>query len=98
MSVMAKQSSKQYNVGLMQPDEVNALRETVKEFMSRVSNVDNEIELLKEDRKELIAEFSEKLDIKTLTAALKVLKIQQGVQHRDTYDLFLAVLEDPSTV
>ncbi len=93
---MAKQAPRQYNVAEMAPDEVNALRALVKEFMDRVSNVDNEIETLKEDRKELIEEFSEKLDMKTLQAALKVLRIQQGVQHRDTYDLFVAVLTDPA--
>lgn len=96
MGFMAKQAPKQYNVAEMQPDEVNALRALVKEFMDRVSNVDNEIEQLKEDRKELIEEYSEKLDMKTLTAALKILKIQQGVQHKDTFDLFMEALTDPA--
>lgn len=93
---MAKQAPKQYNTADMMPDEINALRSLVKEFMSRVSNVDNEIETLKEDRKDLIEEYSSKLDMKTLTAALRVLRIQQGVQHRDTFDLFLAALTDPA--
>lgn len=86
----------QYNVAEMQPDELNALRTLVKEFMTRVANVDNEIELLKDDRKELIEEYKEKLDMKTLQAALKVLRIQQGVQHKDTYDLFIEALTDPT--
>lgn len=93
---MVKQAPKQYNVASMQPDEINALRATVKEFMNRMSSVDNEIETLKEDRKALVEEFFEKLDLKTLQAALKVLKIQQGVQHKDTYDLFMEVLTDPT--
>ena len=86
----------QYNVSELQPDEINALRALVKEFMTRMSNIDNEIELLKDDRKELIEDFKEKLDMKTLQAALKVLKIQQGVQHRDTFDLFIEALTDPA--
>lgn len=93
---MAKQAPKQYNVAEMQPDEINALRTLVKEFMERAQTIDNEIETLKEDRKELIEEFKEKLDMKTLQAALKVLKIQQGVQHKDTYDLFIEALTDPA--
>lgn len=93
---MAKQAPKQYNVAEMAPDEVGAVRALVKEFMTRASNIDNEIEALKDDRKELIEEFKDKLDMKTLTAALKVLKIQQGVQHMDTYDLFIAALTDPA--
>jgi uncharacterized protein (UPF0335 family) len=85
-------SVKNYNVETMQPDEINSLRTLVKEFMGKIESVDNEIELLKGDRKEIIEEYQEKLDMKTLQAALRVLKIQQGVQHKDTYDLFLEAL------
>jgi uncharacterized protein (UPF0335 family) len=91
-----KQSPTQYNVAALQPDEIGALRDLVKEFVGRVENIDNEIELLKEDRKSVIEEYAEKLDMKTLQAALKVLKIQQGVDHKDTYDLFLEALTDPA--
>jgi len=91
-----KQSPAQYNVANLQPDEIGALRELVKEFVGRVENIDNEIELLKEDRKTVIEEYSERLDMRTLQAALKVLKIQQGVDHKDTYDLFLEALTDPA--
>ena len=91
-----KQSPAQYNVANLQPDEIGALRDLVKEFVGRVENIDNEIELLKEDRKSVIEEYSERLDMKTLQAALKVLKIQSSVDHRDTYDLFLEALTDPA--
>ena len=94
---MAKKLTvKNYNVDLMQPDEVGALRTLVKEFVTKIEAVDNEIELLKGDRKEIIEEYSNKLDLKVLQAAMKVVKIQQGVAHRDTFDLFLEVL-DPTT-
>jgi uncharacterized protein (UPF0335 family) len=93
---MAKESAKNYNTALLQPDELKALKALVKEFIERVQNVDNEIETLKEDRKTIIEEYQDKLDLKTLQAALKVLKIQQGVQHRDTYDLFMSTLTDPA--
>lgn len=89
-----KNNSKNYNIAVMQPTEINALRALVKEFVDRITNIDNEIELLKEDRKEVINEYSDKLDYKTLQAALKVIKIQEGVAHKDTYDLFIEVLED----
>lgn len=85
---------KQYNVAVMQPTEINALRALVKEFIGKIQTVDDEIELLKEDRKEIIEEYSQKLDYKTLQSALKVVKIQQGVEHKDTYDLFMEVLEE----
>lgn len=89
---MPKQQQKQYNVAHLQPDEINALRALVKEFVSRIETIDNEIELLKQDRKEVIEEYQEKLDMKTLQAALKVVKIQNGVAHRDTFDLFFEAL------
>ena len=93
---MPKQSVKNYNVASMQPDEVNALRTLVKEFVGKIESIDNEIELLKMDRKEVIEEYQEKLDMKTLQAALRVAKIQQGVAHRDTFDLFMEALDvDP---
>jgi len=96
---MSKQQGplKQYNVAEFQPDELNALKALVLEFITRLSNVDNEIEQLKEDRKDLVDEYRGKLDMKTLQAALKVLRIQQGVQHKDTYDLFIEALKDPTT-
>jgi len=94
---MAKKLTvKNYNIDLMQPDEVGALRTLVKEFVTKIEAVDNEIELLKGDRKEIIEEYTEKLDMRTLTAALRVLKIQEGVEHKDTYDLFLEALTDPA--
>ena len=89
-----KTPEKQYNIAALQPDEINALRALVKEFIGKVESVENEIELLKTDRKELIEEYSEKLDMKTLTAALRVIKIQKGVQHKDTYDLFVEALSE----
>ena len=87
---------KQYNIAEKMPDEINALRALVKEFIGKIEAVDNEVELLKGDRKEIIEEYSEKLDMKTLTAALRVVRIQQGVQHRDTFDLFIETLTDPA--
>jgi len=90
---MAKKLTvKNYNVDLMQPDEVGALRKLVKEFVTKIEAVDNEIELLKGDRKEIIEEYSTKLDLKVLQAAMKVVKIQESVAHKDTFDLFLEVL------
>lgn len=89
-------TAKNYNVAHLQPDEVNALKAMVKEFVMKVEAVDNEIELLKNDRKEIIEEYQDKLDMRSLQAALKVLRIQKDVSHRDTFDLFVEVLTDPA--
>ena len=96
MSKKTKGPEKQYNIALMQPDEIGALRTLVKEFVGKIEAVESEIELLKEDHKEIIEEYSEKLDMKVLNAALRVAKIQSTVAHRDTFDLFMEVLSDPA--
>lgn len=83
-------------VAEMQPDEINALRALVKEFMSKVEEIDNEIETLKGDRKEIIEDYSEKLDMKTLQTALRVIKLQNSVARKDAYDLFMEALTDPA--
>jgi len=95
---MSKRAPKNYNVAIMQPDELGALRNLVKEFITKVEAINNEIELLKSDRKDVIEEYTDKLDMKTLQAALKVLKIQQAVAHRDTYDLFIEALTEATAL
>lgn len=93
---MGKKKAPEINVAELQPDELNALKVTVKEFLDKVETIENEIEGLKEDRKSVLEEYAEKLDMKTLQAALKVLKIQRGVAHRDSFDVFMEVLTDPA--
>jgi|SRR5579863_3247889 len=83
-------------VAEMMPDEINAVRELVKEFMSKAENIDNEIETLKNDKKELIEEYKSKLDMKTLQLALRIIKLQSAVQRRDAFDLFMEALTDPA--
>ncbi len=78
----------------MQPDELNALKLVVKEFVERLTVIKNEQETLKEDEKALIEEFKEKLDMKTLKAALRVLKIHSQIAHKDTFDSFMEVLTE----
>lgn len=84
----------------LQPDELNALKALVKEFIGKVESVDNEIELLKQDRKEIIEEYSEKLDMQTLQLALRIIKLQNSVARKDAFDLFMEALtkdDVPST-
>jgi len=81
-----------------QPDELGELKSVVGEFVRRLKTVDAELELLKEQRKDLIEEFKEKLDMKTLAAAIRSVKIKKKVQHKDTFDFFVDVLETYETV
>jgi len=91
---MAKKKQPEIDVATLQPDELNALKEVVREFIKRLTNVENELTTLKEDRKALLEEFSEKLDIKTLQTAMKVVKVEAEIQHRSSYDTFKELLVD----
>lgn len=65
----------------------------VKEFRSRFENIENEISLLGEDRKALIEEFSDRIDMKTMKKAMSVLKIKTSVQNQGTFDEYSEILE-----
>jgi uncharacterized protein (UPF0335 family) len=77
-------------------NDTEEVKATVNEFMSRLNNIENELETLKEDKKELISEFKQKLDVKTLQACLRILKIKRSVEHKGTFDTLMEVLQDPT--
>lgn len=76
-----------------QPDELNELAAIVEEFTKKIAYVENEMETLKEDRKAIVEEYKEKLDMKTLNAAMKIVKVKRGAEHKHTLDTFLDILE-----
>lgn len=57
--------------------------ETVKELVERLTRIESEQKLLSEDKKHLIAEYKDKLDVKAVQAAIRVAKIRAK---RDTSD------------
>jgi len=89
-----KSKSQAVDVATLQPDELNELKKVVQEYISRKESIENEIQMLKDDSKELDIEYSEKLDMKTLNVALKTLKLEKSVQFKDTFDLFLDALKN----
>jgi uncharacterized protein (UPF0335 family) len=58
-------------------------QEVVKELVEKLRNVDNEIKLLQEDRKELLEEYKEKLDLKAFKAALRIVKARENVDQNE---------------
>ena len=72
-----------------------ALKEDVREFMTRLVNIENERDILKEDRKTLFDEFKEKLDTKAFRAALSIYKIRlKNVDSTDTIETMVDILEE----
>ena len=75
------------------PDNFNDLKPIVSEFVSRMRTLENEEQLLRESKKELVEEYSEKLDTKTLKLALRLVDIKKKVTQKHHFDMFLEILE-----
>ncbi len=48
----------------------------IKELAERYVRIEGEIKLLQEDKKQLLAEFKDKLDVKAFMAALRIVRIR----------------------
>ena len=81
-----------------QPDELGALKTLVEEFIDKFNSIEQELDLLKESQKELVEEYSDRLDMKTLKAAMRTVKIKKKVDHKDTFDVFCEILDQKETV
>ena len=68
-------------------------KQTVAELVERLTKVNNEIKLLQEDRRELLADYKEKLDIKAFKAAMRITKMREEVDEAQL-DNILLVMED----
>lgn len=66
--------------------------ETVKELINRINQIDNEIKLLQEDRKGVLEDYKDRLDIKAFKAAMKIVKIRESVDSSEL-DQIIDVLE-----
>ena len=64
----------------------------VKELVEKVTQIDNEIKLLQEDRKTVLEEYKEKLDLKAFKAALRIVKMRENVDQTEL-DNILNILE-----
>jgi uncharacterized protein (UPF0335 family) len=60
-----------------------ASQDIIKELVEKLNTVDNEIKLLQEDRKELLEEYKEKLDLKAFKAALRIVKARENVDQNE---------------
>jgi len=89
---------KKEDVAERQPLELNELKKLVAEFMDRFDTVENEMQLLKEDQNNLIEEYSDRLDVKTLKQAIRTVKIRKKVNHQDTFDSFVNILDERESV
>ena len=65
----------------------------VKEFVNRLTEIENEITILRQDRSELFAEMKNKLDTRSFRAALKIHNLQTSTPDQYSLQKILHVLE-----
>jgi uncharacterized protein (UPF0335 family) len=75
------------------PSSLTQIEPIVREFVEKLKSLKNEQELLKQDEKDLIEEYSSKLDMKTLKAAMRVVAVKEKVDRKETFDTLVEVLE-----
>lgn len=77
-----------------------ATREIVNELVEKLLYLENEMTTLKEDKKVLLEDYKDKLDVKAFQAAVRIAKIKAKL--RDTseaeFDNMLLAIEDKITV
>lgn len=67
---------------------------TLSEFIEKYIAIENEQKLLAEDRKLLVSEYKDKLDVKTVQAALRVVRMKSKLDvSDDEFDNMLLALE-----
>jgi uncharacterized protein (UPF0335 family) len=68
-------------------------KDTVTELLDRLSNLDNEIATLRDDRKELFAEFKTRLDTTAFKSAIQIYKIRNKTNDQHTLEEVLNILD-----
>ena len=71
----------------------NEFETTVKEFVNRLTTIENEMTILRQDRSELFAEMKSKLDPRSFRAALKIHNLQTSTPDQYSLQKILNVLE-----
>ena len=71
----------------------NEFETTVKEFVNKLTTIENEMTILRQDRSELFAEMKSKLDPRSFRAALKIHNLQTSTPDQYSLQKILNVLE-----
>lgn len=75
------------------PAGITELEPLIRDFIEKLKRIKNEQELLKQDEKDLLEDYAEKLDMKTLKAAMRVVAVREKIERKDTFDTLVEVLE-----
>ena len=72
-----------------------ATNEDISDLLKRYTTIESEINLLQDDKKQLLSEFKDRVDPKAFQAALRTVKIMSKVKpaEKQDFDQALFVLE-----
>jgi uncharacterized protein (UPF0335 family) len=91
---MSKRQRQQHDQGADEmPENLGDLQPIVRQFVDRMRTLEHEETTLREAKKDLVEEFSQKLDTKTLKLALRFMDLKKKVQHKHHFDMFVELLE-----
>ena len=71
----------------------NEFKATVKEFVNKLTTIENEMTILRQDRSELFTEMKSKLDPRSFRAAVKIHNLQKSTPDQTSLSRILEVLE-----
>jgi len=73
-----------------------ATNDDINELLNRYLTIENEIKTLQDDRKNLLAEFKDRIDPKSFQSALRAAKIKARVKPNEVteYERILDILEN----
>ena len=69
------------------------LKSVILEFIGKLRGFENELDEIKEARKELIAEYSDRLDVKAIKAALQIVRIRDGIVDQIALDTAVETID-----
>jgi len=64
------------------------------ELLDKIETIENEMTILREDRKDVLSEYKEKLDMKAFRAAMQIYKIRRKTDNDYVVDEMLTAMGD----
>lgn len=77
----------------MSTQKVVTIDDHVKEFVTELINIENEMDLLKEEKKVLFEKYETILEVSTLKKAISIQRAEGKVKNKGAYDQYRDILD-----
>jgi len=89
---MGRHKQQEQTTADAQPESLTELEPVIHEFVNKLNALEHEEETLREQKKELVDSYADRLDTKTLKLALRQAALLKKVERKDTFEKFCEVL------